>query len=74
MFKLEFEHTPHIPHHQCDSLRHGEWIVYRCPQCDYEMRENWRTGEMQVRNVKRDIRHSGSYFPTEYQSAFSDLN
>jgi hypothetical protein len=74
MFKLDFEPTPHLVHHQCTGTRQGEWITYRCAQCDYEMHENWRTGEMQIRNAKRDIRHSGSYFPMEYKSAYEDLN
>ena len=62
-----YDFTPpdSAPHHICHGRREGDWIVYSCPECDYEMREHWETGEMQVRNVKMDIRHSGSYTSPE---------
>ncbi len=66
--------TPEIHYHECQSTRNGDWIVYTCPECDYEMRENWRTGKMMVRNAKADIHHSGSYFPLEYLEAFLHQN
>ncbi len=73
---MEFPHTPHEEYerHICESYRHGDWIVHHCPLCNYELRENWRTGEISVRNPKLKIKHSGSYFPTEYQSIFENLN
>ena len=60
--------------HQCHSYRDGDWIVHRCPKCDYEFRDNWRTGEIKIKNQKIDINHSGSYFPEEYVNAFQNLN
>lgn len=61
-------------HHVCKSYRDGEWIVYYCPHCNYEMRENWKTGENKIRNMKMNIRHSGFYFPVEYKDAFENVN
>ncbi len=61
-------------HHECQGFRQGEWIIYRCPQCNYEMRDNWRTGELKVNNPKHDIRHSGNYFPNEYKTIYENLN
>jgi hypothetical protein len=60
--------------HICESYRNGDWIIHSCPRCDYQLRENWRTGEMSVRNSKLNIKHSGSYFPREYQGIFENQN
>jgi hypothetical protein len=61
-------------HHECKGFRQGEWTIYRCPKCDYELRDNWRTGELKVHNAKRHVRHSGNYVPNEYASAFENVN
>jgi len=44
MAELHF-HTP-SEHHVCKSYRHGEWIIYCCTSCNYELRENWQTGKI----------------------------
>jgi len=72
MAELHF-HTP-SEHHVCKSYRHGEWIIYCCTSCNYELRENWQTGKITVRNSNPNIRHSGSYFPTEYKDVFENRN
>lgn len=60
--------------HHCTSFRAGDWIIYRCTRCAYELRENWRTGAIQIENAAPHIRHFGGYFPEEYQAAFEHLN
>ena len=60
--------------HQCEAVRDGDWIIYRCTECDYELRDNWRTDQLIVRNAKPEINHSGSYFPYEYHEAFTNMN
>ena len=60
--------------HQCTSFRLGDWIVYRCGSCSYELRENWRTGELLVKNSTPAIRHFGGYYPQEYKEAFENLS
>ena len=74
MLKLEFESAPGVEQHQCVSIRQGEWVIYRCPQCDYEMRENWQTGEVRVFNAKRRVRHSGGYTPVDFRPEYESLN
>ncbi len=69
-----FKSDGNSTHHECESFREGDWIIYKCPYCDYEMRENWRTGEYKVKNIKMNIRHSGSYFPIEYRDALINQN
>jgi hypothetical protein len=62
--------------HECTSYRAGDWIIYRCKECAYEFRENWRTGEAKVRNSSRQagIDHFGGYTPIEYKGLFESLN
>lgn len=74
MYNSHFNSPFRNENHVCESYRVGDWIIYNCPKCNYELRENWRTGELNVRNPKAYIRHSGSYFPKEYKEAFENLN
>jgi hypothetical protein len=74
MLKPKTHSASKMKHHQCDATRKGDWIIYRCPKCDYELRENWRTGDMKVSNPTPKIKHSGSYFPIEYQDVYGNLN
>ena len=74
MVKMNFDVSSNDTSHVCESYRTGDWIIYKCPKCDYELRDNWRNGEFTVRNTKMDIRHSGSYFPSEYQEVFQNNN
>lgn len=60
--------------HLCHSRQEGDWIIYTCPDCDYELRDNWRTGEMTVANAKADVDHSGSHYPSEYLGSPELLN
>jgi len=74
MSKSEFDASKKSDGHTCYSFRDGDWIIYCCPSCDYELRENWRTNEIKVRNDDPDIKHFGGYFPPEYKEAFENLN
>jgi len=49
--------------HSCEARREGDWVIYTCPQCDYRLRDNLITGEMQIENASRDVAHSGEYRP-----------
>jgi hypothetical protein len=60
--------------HNCSSFRDGDWIIYTCPKCNYVCRENWRTGEYEVKNPNPAATHYGSYFPKEYADSFMNLN
>jgi hypothetical protein len=60
--------------HHCQAHRKGEWLIYTCPRCDYELWDNVQTGETRVLNSKEDINHSGSYFPPAYQYALENRN
>lgn len=47
MLGTHFESREDSAHHECKSLRDGDWIIVRCTTCeDYEKKYNWRTGEI----------------------------
>lgn len=61
--------------HKTESYREGEWIIFRCPICtDYERRINWKTGKMKVVGSKAHIRHSGKYYPHEFNLIYQSTN
>lgn len=74
MAELHFHSPSGYEKHICESYRKDDWIIYTCPKCDYELRENWRTGKLIVRNPKLKIKHTGSYFPVEFKESFENLN
>ncbi len=70
----KYSHSNGFEHHQCESYRDGDWIIYTCSQCNYELKEHWETGEISVTNAHPHIRHSGSYFPPSYKMALENRN
>jgi len=70
----EFDGMPSHEHHICTAARAGQWVIYSCPECNYELRENWETGEISVKNASPHIRHSGSYISPYYEHAFKNQN
>ena len=60
--------------HTCESRRTGDWIVFTCPKCDYELRDNVRTGELTVSNSKADVYHSGIHHPIEYTEGSESIH
>jgi hypothetical protein len=67
MTNIQFNSTQNTEKHECEAHHIGDWIVYTCPQCDYELKKNWKTGELFVENVKAKISHFGSYAPPQYK-------
>ncbi|KAA3612183.1 MAG: hypothetical protein DWQ05_19465 [Calditrichaeota bacterium] len=62
-------------HHPCNSIRHGDWVVFKCPLCpDYERRINWRTKEVSVKGSTPEILHNGEHLPDEYLHALTATN
>jgi hypothetical protein len=75
MQHINFNPSKDSIHHKCESIRRGDWIIFRCPRCkDYERRINWRTGEMKSKGAKAEIHHTGNYFPHEFRDAFENVN
>ncbi len=52
--------------HACQSRRDGDWIVFTCPHCDYELWDNWRSDELKIFNAKQHINHRGSHLTEDY--------
>ncbi len=75
VINVNFNPTPDFEHHETQGSRNGDWIVFRCAQCqDYERRLNWRTGETTVRNSSANIDHHGKYYPRDIIAAFENVN
>lgn len=74
MASIRFTSSSERERHECEAHRIGDWIVYDCPRCDYELKKNLKTGQLFVQNVKRDIEHSGSYAPPRYKQPSWSLN
>ncbi len=74
MLKATALPASNFQHHECESTREGDWIIYRCPKCNYELWDNWRTGALEVKNPKLEIKHTGSYVPVEYRAGYENLN
>lgn len=72
--KVKSNPSPNVELHRCEGFREGDWIIYLCEQCNYELRDNQRTGELIVHNPKAEVNHSGSYFPSSYRQTFGNLN
>lgn len=66
--------SPKEKRHTCKTSRQGDWVIYTCDECDYELWDNLRTGETKVKNSKANIRHSGSYVSPAFISAYENRN
>ena len=73
MQKSEFSSDSRERHACIGTLKEG-WIIYACPDCDYELWDHWQTGEIKIFNPKQHVQHSGSYFPLEYEQAILRTN
>ena len=60
--------------HACEATCEGDWVIHRCPKCDYELWDNWQTGEIKVLNAKANINHSGSFVAPEIEESVEKLN
>jgi hypothetical protein len=75
MLEANFGNSEDGNHHQCESYRDEDWVVFRCPIClDYERRINPGTGEKTTKNVRPDIHHSGSHIPPQVKAALENVN
>lgn len=71
---IRIKNSAKVTYHKCIASPDGDWVIYHCDECDYELRDNLRTGQLIVRNARTEINHSGSYCPTEFCQASEYLN
>lgn len=74
MYQSNFCQLLALKRHTCEATREGDWFIHRCPECDYELWDNWQTGELKVFNAKAGIKHSGFYAPPEIEQGKEDSN
>jgi hypothetical protein len=60
--------------HTCKATHEGDWIIHRCPKCDYELWDNWKTGDLKIFNAKENINHTGFFVASEKGESFEKLN
>jgi hypothetical protein len=75
MQKLIVSSNPNREHHVCTGSRQGDWVVHACPDCDFELWDNLKTGELEIYNDHNiSIEHSGFYIMPEYLNALNNRN
>ena len=60
--------------HECIGRHEGDWVVYRCTVCDYELKEHWDNGEIQILNAKKNINHIGSFSLEDETTSYKNVN
>lgn len=71
-YKIDIRQRDEFEKHVCEGSSEGDWIIYRCTQCDYERRFHRRTGAMEVREGDPGVLHGGQFRPGGID--FSQLN
>lgn len=74
MNQSNFSQLLALKRHTCEATREGDWIIHRCPKCDYALWNNWRTGELKVFNANAQTSHSGFYVPAEFEELKENSN
>ena len=70
---IEFSGDGHKVH-KCKGIRDGDWIVFTCSECGFELRDNWRTGKMRTKTGNFNARHSGFFADPMYLDACQRKN
>ncbi len=68
--KLDAEYEQHA----CTSKREGDWIIFKCTQCDYVRKMNLKTREMKVSGGDMTTVHSGFHVPVGLQPGKLGMN
>ena len=60
--------------HTSKTTRKGDWVVYSCNECDFELWDNLKTGDTKIFNANPYANHSGSYVSPEYELEITSSN
>ena len=60
--------------HTCTSERKGDWIIFKCSECDYVRKLNYKTSEMKVSGGSLTTFHSGFHVPVGIQPETLNMN
>lgn len=74
MYKLNQLSSTNNQKHECIGRHEGEWVIYRCTVCDYELHEHWESDEIRIFNAKQDIDHSGKFILDASENAIENVN
>lgn len=67
---LDFGQEKHV----CTSERKGEWLIFKCPKCDYVRKMNMKTNKMEVSGGDMTTIHSGFHVPVGLQPNRLNMN
>lgn len=62
MFELKF--SDNIPRHKCVGAREGDFLIFKCTECDYVRTINTKTGKSSTINSSLEILHEGTLIQT----------
>jgi len=74
MFSQSSKSKQHVERHQTEARKDGDWLIYSCPQCDYQFWDHQKTGEIKIVNSKTNVRHFGTYAMPEFIAALENSN
>lgn len=50
-----------ISRHQCIGVREGDWLIFKCSECDYIRKINTKTGKSKTYNSDFETLHEGIF-------------
>ena len=57
-----------LERHVCQSWQEGDWVIFRCTECYFKRKLNWKTGEVKLINPGQfDALHSGMNIPFQQE-------
>ena len=59
MFELKFT-GDNIPRHQCLGVREGDWIIFKCCECNYIRKINLKTKKSTTYGGSLETLHEGT--------------
>ncbi len=61
--RFKFLNEEDFEKHLCEVKKEGDWLIFTCPECDYERRIHRFSGKMKVRQGAPNALHRGQYRP-----------
>ena len=59
---IEFNfNNDNVSRHQCIGVREGDWLIFKCSECDYIRKVNTKTGKSKTYNSNFEVLHQGTF-------------
>ena len=70
MINLQFK-TDDENRHNCTGVKDGDWVIFKCNQCDYIRSMNLKTGKSSTQGGSWEILHEGNFSESMVKNEFS---